>query len=130
MTKYPKLMAAFLACCLVSVVSQVMAGQCPDGSQNPNCTYPGYGPNWDDRFTVGCQMVNNETGATNFTFQHGSLDYAQSGYLMVAFQNAMQAVYQEWKDQVSADPAVDNQLIDWVGRLEADLMKRGIDLNE
>lgn len=115
---------------LLSLSGYVMAGQCPDGSQSPNCTYPGYGPDWDSRYTVGCQMVDNETGATSFTFQHGSLDYAQSGYLMVAFQDAMKAVYEGWQEQMNADPNADANLVDWVGALEADLMKRGINLDE
>ena len=102
MTKYPKLIAALFAVCMLSVVSQV----------NATGIYPGV------TFTAGCTMTNNDTGDKNYTFKHGALDYATAGLLMVTFQNSMMEFYEKLLGQVSPDVAAQMK---WVGKLERDL---------
>jgi hypothetical protein len=73
-------MKYLIAILLLSLSGLVTAGQCPDGSQNPNCDYPGYQPDWDSRYNVTITMtsVDGEVRATSMT---GGLDYAQAGSL-------------------------------------------------
>ena len=120
----------YLLILLITLSANVFAGKCPDGSQSPACQYPGEAPDFSNRYTVGCTMVYNESGATSYNFAHGNFDYAQAGQMMLAFQNAQGAVYAGWVEAIQEDPSADSRLIDWVGRLEADLMKKGINLNE
>jgi len=95
---------------LMSVVPQVIAGECPDGSQNPNCQYPGAAPNWDQRFTVGCSMTNNDNGEINYNFDHGALDYKQAGHLMIVLQTSLLEVYLSYGEEASMQ-GVDPRLI-------------------
>ena len=55
--------------------------------------YPGQSSEWDSRYTVGCSMTDNTSGAVNYQFWSGNLDYAQASSMMVRFQEAARKWY-------------------------------------
>ena len=93
--------------------SLLMANECPPGSQNPNCSgeYPGSGPDWDQRYTISCDMKNNETGATSAYFGHGDLDYALGGSLFVYLNDAVENWYSDLRELAEQSGQVDMKLI-------------------
>jgi len=106
-------MKYLIAVILISLSGYVMANQkCEKNPNNPNCSgdYPGYTPDWDSRYSVGCSMTNNETKATSFEFSHGNLDYAEGGSMMVYLQGGIEQWYMDLKD-AAEDEGVDARLV-------------------
>ncbi len=94
---------------------QAAATNCPPNSSNPNCypdvEYPGYVPDWTQRFTVGCSMVNNETGAEQAMFSHGNMDYAQGGSMFVYLNDAVRQWYADLRELAEQGGEIDMRLI-------------------
>jgi hypothetical protein len=107
------MMKYLIAILLLSLSGLVMAGDCPPNSNSPNCSndWPGQVPDWDSRYSVGCTMTDNETGATSFEFHHGNADYAQAGSMIVYLQTAMRTWYEDLAALAAESGAVDMRLI-------------------
>ena len=107
------MMKYLISILLLCLSGYVIAGDCPAGSQSPNCSneWPGHVPNWDSRYSVGCSMTDNETGGVSFEFHHGDLDYAQGGSLVVYFQTAMKTWYEDLGALAAASGAIDTRLV-------------------
>ena len=103
----------YLLILLLTLSANVFAGECPPGSQSPNCSndYPGVVPNWASRYSVGCSMTDNETGAVNYEFRQGNTDYAQGGSMMLYLQQGLEAWYQDVRALVEQDGTADMRLI-------------------
>jgi len=98
----------YLLILLLTLSANVFAGQCPDGSNNPNCKWPGETPNWDTRHNVTCEMRNVD-GTLNASFTEGGKDYAISGSLFASLAQA----YKDWYADLAelAGDSVDTRLI-------------------
>ena len=96
---------------LLSLSGYVSAGNCPDGSQSPHCEYPGYIPNWDDRFNISYQMVNSETGEVRGESLTGGLDYAQAGALYAYLAQAVITFYQDIRELADNTKGIDSRLM-------------------
>ena len=107
MTKY------LISILLLSLSGYVIANDCPPNSNSPTCSgdWPGQTPDWDDRYTVGCSMVDNKTGTVNFEFNHGNADYAQGGSMMVYLQNGMKQWYEDLAALAEEEGTFDMRLI-------------------
>ena len=79
---------------LLCLSGYVIAGKCPDGSQSPQCTYPGYVPTWDTRYSVTCSMTDTDSGTMRASFTEGGIDYPQAGSLMVKLNGAVISWYE------------------------------------
>jgi len=73
--------------------------------------WPGYAPNWNDRFSVCVTMTNNATGDVNFSTCHGSLDYVQSSSLVLYLREGQEAWYNDLADRIRSNPQADDRMI-------------------
>ena len=91
-----------------------MAQNCPPNSNNPNCypmsDWPGEAPDWTQRYTISCSMVNNETGAVQSEMKHGNMDYAQGGSLYVYLNNAVLDWYDDLR-KIAQQAGADMRLV-------------------
>ena len=115
---------------LLSLSGYVVATppDCPPN--NPNCEYPGYTPDWNDRFNVTCAMSSVETGEVRAESMTGGLDYAQAGRLYAYQVNATRDWYSDLAGLVETMggdtrtvPTPDSPMTQFI-QIEADIADR------
>ena len=123
----------YLLILLLTLSANVFAGECPEGSNSPNCSgdYPGYVPDWDSRWNVTCSMSEADTGIVRATSMTGGLDYAQGGSLYAYTVNSVRDWYNDLAELGAASGEIDTRLLPQpdspltaIIQIEADLADR------